>query len=81
MAGVPLKLCIPCINVKVGVVAQNLQHLHGILKEEFGLTNPRIYLEDGTLIWEENYFNLLEPQTQLKVEQRGYANIHNGGKY
>lgn len=70
MAGVPFKVYLPCINVKVGVVAQNLQHLKEVLKEKFGLSQTVISLEDGTIICSEEYFDLLEPQTSLVVQQQ-----------
>lgn len=70
MAGVPFKVCLPCENMKVGVVAQSLQHLRGLLREKFGFTdNTVITLKDGTIICNEDYFNLLEPQTTLVVQQ------------
>ena len=68
MAGVPFKLLLPCKNVKVGVVAQSLEHLHNLLKERFGLPSAEITLEDGTLLCNEEYFSLLEPQTNLVVQ-------------
>lgn len=69
MAGVPFKVSIPCRNVKVGVVAQSLEHLHSLLEEKFGLAGAdiQITLEDGTIICNEEYFNLLEPQTNMVV--------------
>lgn len=71
MAGVPFKVFIPCNNVKVGMVARSLEHLQSLLKDpKFGLSGPlNIALEDGTLLQNEEYFNLLEPQTTLVVQQ------------
>ena len=69
MAGVPFKVCIPCNNVKIGVVARSLQHLQEVLKEKFGFSCSVISLEDGTIVCSEEYFNLLEPQTSLVVQQ------------
>ena len=71
MAGVPFKVYIPCKDKKVGVVARSLEHLHSMLSEEFSLSKPEVSLEDGTLLCNEEYFNLLEPQTNLIVQDAG----------
>ena len=68
MAGVPFKVFLPFKNIKVGVVAQSLKHLQQLLKEQFGLCETDIMLEDGTLLCNEDYFNLLAPQTNLVVQ-------------
>ena len=73
MAGVPFKVYLPSENVKVGVVAQSLQHLKAVLKEKFGFSQTVITLEDGTIICSEEYFNLLEPQTSLVAQQQRSA--------
>ena len=70
MAGVPHKVVFPNRKVKVGVVVQSLGHLHTVLKQKFGLSDADVSLEDGTLLCDEEYFNLLEPQTTLLVQQR-----------
>lgn len=73
MAGIPFKVCVPSRNLKVGVVAQSLEHLQKVMKENFNLSQVSIALEDGTLICNEDYFNLLEPQTNLLVLQSSYS--------
>ncbi len=69
MAGVPFKLYLPSRQVKLGVVAQSLKHLHTILKDKLDFAESEVSLEDGTLICNEEYFELLEPQTTLVVQQ------------
>lgn len=67
--GVPFKLVIPCRAIKVGVVVHSLAQLHHYIKEKFGLLDVGIYLaEDGTLVCDESYFSILEPQTELLVQ-------------
>lgn len=78
MAGVPFKLFLPYKNLKVGVVARSLVHLHSIIKEKFGLSCAEVTLEDGTLLCNEEYFSLLEPQTNLVVQLREGIS---GGKF
>lgn len=68
MAGVPFKVLLPSQNIKVGVVAQSLEHLQQLMREQFGLCETDIMLEDGTLLCNEDYFNLLAPQTNLVVQ-------------
>lgn len=63
-------------NIKVGVVARSLEHLHSLMKEKFGLPDADITLEDGTLLCNEEYFNLLEPQTNLVVQPGISAGIY-----
>lgn len=55
------------MNVKIGVVAQSLEHLRAILKEKFRIAAALIALEDGTIIFDEDYFSVLKPQTPLSV--------------
>lgn len=68
MAGIPFKVFLRSRNIKVGVVALSLEHLHSLIKEKFGLHDADITLEDGTLLCNEEYFTLLEPQTNLVVQ-------------
>lgn len=69
MAGVPFKLYLPSRQVKLGVVAQSLKHLHSIIKDKLDFAEQAtLSLEDGTLICSEDYFELLEPQTTLVVQ-------------
>lgn len=71
MAGVPFKVSIPGMGrsgLQVGVVANSLKHLGQILEERLGLSqHAEIYLDDGTLVCDQEYFELLEPQTKLTV--------------
>ena len=79
MAGKPFKLSIPSRNIRRGIVAQNLHHLHGILQEKFGLSNAGIFLFDGTLVCDEDYFGSLAPQTLLMVvEPESFVSDVNG---
>lgn len=69
MAGVPFKVCIPHRNnFTVGVVAQSYDHFREVLTTKLGLQKDfRMFMEDGTLVCDEDYFHLLEPQTKLTV--------------
>jgi len=71
MAGVPFKVSIPGMSrsgLQVGIVANSLKHLGQILEERLGLSeHAQIYLDDGTLVCDQEYFELLEPQTKLTV--------------
>ena len=68
MAGVPFKVCIPSQNgLQMGVVANSLEHLGAVLKQKLGFQQMRVYLGDGTLVCDEEYFQLLKPQTKLTV--------------
>ena len=68
MAGVPFKVCIPSQNgLQMGVVANSLEHLGAVLEQKLGFQQIRVYLGDGTLVCDEEYFQLLKPQTKLTV--------------
>lgn len=68
MAGVPFKVCIPSKSLQVGVVARSYDHFREVLQNKLGLAkDSRVYLGDGTLICDQDYFELLEPQTKLTV--------------
>lgn len=69
MAGVPFKVCIPSQNgLQMGVVANSLEHLGAVLEQKLGIAKQmRVYLGDGTLVCDEEYFQLLKPQTKLTV--------------
>ena len=69
MAGVPFKVCIADRgNLTVGVVARSYEHFCSVLKTRLGLASDySVRLDDGTLICDEDYFHLLEPQTKLTV--------------
>ena len=67
MVGVPFKVCLPGGQL-VGVVAYNFFHLGQVLKAKFGLGGELNFsLDDGTLICDQDYFELLPPQTKLNV--------------
>jgi len=69
MAGVPFKVCVPSKNgLQLGVVASSLEHLGAVLEQKLGIApQMRVYLGDGTLVCDEEYFQLLKPQTKLTV--------------
>ena len=69
MAGVPFKVCIPSQNgLQMGVVANSLEHLGAVLEQKLRIAKQmRVYLGDGTLVCDEEYFQLLKPQTKLTV--------------
>ena len=75
MAGIPFKACIlggAGGSVQVGVVARNYKNFREQLQTKYGLEKDfQVYLEDGTQVCDEEYFDVLEPQTKLTVVQRG----------
>lgn len=77
MAGVPFKVCLPHRNnVTVGVVAQSYDHFREVLTTKLGLRKDfRMFMEDGTLVCDEDYFHLLEPQTKLTVVEPTQLNL------
>lgn len=78
MAGIPFKACIlggtggADVVAQVGVVAKNYQNFRELLQVKYGLENDfQVFLDDGTQVCDEEYFEVLEPQTKLTVVQRG----------
>ena len=78
MAGIPFKACIlggaggGDVAVQVGVVARNYKNFREQLQMKYGLEKDfQVFLEDGTQVCDEEYFDVLEPQTKLTVVQRG----------
>lgn len=82
MAGTPFKLCLDSVStpdkkVKIGIVAKSFDHLKAVAQEKLGLSdNVSVFLEDGTLICEEEYFNMLEPQTKLTIRDNWQNGTH-----
>lgn len=69
---IPFKVFLPHKGIKVGVVASSLQDLEIVLRLQHGVAgHMQLSLEDGTLICNEDYFQLLAPQTSLLVLQPG----------
>ena len=67
MAGIPFKLCVD-EKMQIGIVAKSFKHLKAVAQEKFGLSeNISVFLDDGTLVCDEDYFHMLEPQTKLTV--------------
>ncbi len=71
MAGVPFKVCVPSRKLQVGVVAKSYDHFLEVVQDKFGFVKDRfqLFLDDGTLICDQEYFELLEPQTKLTVSE------------
>lgn len=74
MAGTPFRVCVSSSKhqqVQFGIVAKNLDHLKSVVQEKLGLssTDLGVFLDDGTLICDDNYFHLLQPQTRLTVKE------------
>ncbi len=56
-------------ELQVGLVAESLAHLKKQVQETVRSHVPlHVFLEDGTLVCDEDYFQLLEPQTKLRVK-------------
>lgn len=67
----PFKLCIPSRALQVGVVAKNFDHFLDVIRDKFGYARGsfQLSLDDGTLICDQDYFELLEPQTKLTITE------------
>lgn len=53
---------------KYGIAAESLQMLIQKIREKFKIEDCKIYLaKDATLIQDEEFFELLEPQTHLII--------------
>lgn len=53
---------------QVGICADSLRLLKNKVQEKFFVQGPMaVFLEDGTLVCDEDYFSSLEPQTKLFV--------------
>ena len=53
---------------QVGICADSLSLLKNKVQEKFLVQGPvAVFLEDGTLVCDEDYFSSLEPQTKLFV--------------
>ena len=67
-SAIPLKLYFPSRKVQIGIAAKSLRHLREIIGRKFGVTgNFNLVLEDGTIVCDPEYFNLLAHQTKLTV--------------
>ncbi len=66
--------------LQVGVCAESLTHLKKQVQEKFNLPQQEsldVFLEDGTLVCDEEYFKVLEPQTKFRVQPPGnYCTQH-----
>ena len=82
MAAIPLKLYFPSRKVQVGVAARSLHHLRELMGTKFGVTGSfKLTLEDGTIVCDPEYFNLLAHQTKITVlELNAVARTKTDGK-
>ena len=65
----PFKVLVPEQKEQFGVVARNLRLLRDSIQKRCGLKSGfKIFLTDGTIVDDEEYFAFLEPQTLLIVK-------------
>ena len=65
----PFKVFIPEKKEQFGVVARSLRLLRDGIQKRYGLKSGfKIFLTDGTVVDDEEYFAFLEPQTLLIVK-------------
>ncbi len=82
MAGVPFKVFIPSQNLLIGVVASSYRHFLEVVQAKFGFAPDsfQLYLDDGTLICDQEYFELLGPQTKITVSEKSAEETLSYGK-
>ena len=68
MAVAPFKVVIPSRGKCIGVAAHSYEHLRDVLKTRYKVKGDfSLQQEDGTLVCDEDYFQLLQPNTKLSV--------------
>lgn len=56
-------------ELQVGIFADSLTQLTQQVQRKFNIPGPlSVYLQDGTLVCDEEYFSILEPQTKFRVK-------------
>lgn len=65
----PFKVCIPSRGrARIGVAACSYEHLREVLRKKYDVCGDFcLQQDDGTLVCDEDYFKLLEPNTLLTV--------------
>lgn len=65
----PFKVCIPSRGrARIGVAAYSYEHLREVLRKKYDVCGEFcLQQDDGTLVCDEEYFKLLEPNTLLTV--------------
>ena len=68
-SAIPFKVCIPSRgSARYGVAASSYQHLRHVIRHKYKVSGGFYFQqEDGTLVCDEDYFQLLEPRTLLTV--------------
>ena len=66
---IPLKVQLPNFSgSRIGIAASSYAHLREVLRTRYAVSDDSyIQQEDGTLVCDDDYFQLLEPNTKLKV--------------
>ena len=68
MAVAPFKVVIPSRGKCIGIAAHSYEHLREVLRTRYKVKGDfSLQQEDGTLVCDEDYFQLLEPNTKLSV--------------
>ena len=68
MAAAPFKVSIPTCGKCVGIAAHSYEHLREVLRTRYKIRGDFcLQQDDGTLVCDEDYFQLLEPNTKLTV--------------
>lgn len=68
MAAAPFKVCIPSCGKCVGIAAHSYDHLCEVLRTRYKICGDFcLQQDDGTLVCDDDYFELLEPNTKLTV--------------
>lgn len=68
MAVAPFKVAIPCRGACIGIAAHSYEHLREVLRTRYKIRGDFcLQQDDGTLVCDEDYFQLLEPHTKLTV--------------
>lgn len=79
----PFKVCIPSRGrARIGIAAYSYEHLREVLRKKYDVGGDFcLQQDDGTLVCDEDYFKLLEPNTLLTVvESENAAAILTSGE-
>lgn len=76
---IPLRVCIPSRDIRVGIAAAGYLHLCDILRRKYEISGDfDVRQEDGTIVCDDEYLKLLEPNTLLFVVESGGGSSDSG---
>ena len=76
---IPFRVCILSRDTRVGIAATGYRHLCDILRRKYDISGHfDVTQEDGTIVCDEEYLKLLEPNTLLFVVESERNNSTGG---